>query len=71
MGPSRSQPAWPGVILGSDGSREMLAADTRSGPAPVVLIDISAEGWRDAVPQAGDVPELIERVEAGTFKFTW
>ncbi|HEX9354468.1 MAG TPA: hypothetical protein VF933_11720 [Streptosporangiaceae bacterium] len=36
------------VILGSDGSREMLAVDTRSDPAPVVLIDIRAEGWQDA-----------------------
>ena len=63
---------WPGlVILGGDGSREMLAADARSDPAPVVLIDISAEGWQDAVPQAEDVPEFIQRIEAGTFKFTW
>ena len=59
------------VILGSDGSRGMLAADTRSDPAPVVLIDISAEGWQDAVPQAGNVAAFIERVEAGTFEFTW
>jgi len=59
------------VILGSDGSHEMLAADARSDPAPVVLLDIRAEGWQDAVPQAGDVPEFIEQVEAGTFKFTW
>ena len=59
------------MILGSDGSREMLAADARSDPAPVVLIDISAEGWQDAVPQAEDFPEFIQRIEAGTFKFTW
>ncbi|HEY1639993.1 MAG TPA: hypothetical protein VGG35_04850 [Streptosporangiaceae bacterium] len=62
----------PGVlILGTDGSREILAADIRSTTAPVVLIDITGEGWDDALPQAPSLAEFIGRVEAGTFEFRW
>jgi len=63
---------FPGlVILGSDGSRDMLAVDARRDPAPVVLIDISSAGWQDAVPQADNAAQFIEQLEAGTFEFTW
>lgn len=63
---------FPGlVILGGDGSREMLAVDGRLDPAPVMLIDISSADWRDAVPQADDTATFVEQVEAGTFEFTW
>jgi hypothetical protein len=68
------QPAaqsFPGlVILGTDGSREMLAVDSRGPHATVVLIDITAEGWADAVPQV-PVEQFIGQVEGGTFDFTW
>lgn len=62
----------PGVlILGTDGSREILAADIRSETAPVVLIDITGEGWDDALPQVPSLAEFIEQVEAWTFEFRW
>jgi hypothetical protein len=62
----------PGLfILGTDGGREILAADIRSAPAPVVLIDITGEGWDDALPQAPSLAQFIEQVEAGTFELRW
>jgi hypothetical protein len=61
----------PGVmILGTDGSREMLAVDSRDPLAPVTLVDITSDGWASALPQM-PVEQLITEVEAGTFKFTW
>jgi hypothetical protein len=68
------QPAaqsFPGlVIVGTDGSREMLAVDGRDHLSTVVLIDVTAEGWDDAVPQM-PIAQFIAQVEAGTFDFTW
>jgi hypothetical protein len=68
------QPAaqsFPGlVILGTDGSREMLAVDDRDHLSTVVLIDITAGGWEDAVPQM-PINQFIAQIEAGTFDFTW
>lgn len=62
----------PGLlILGTDGGREILAADLRTAPAPVVLIDITGEGWEDALPQAPSLAQFIEQVEAGTFELRW
>jgi hypothetical protein len=62
----------PGLfILGTDGGREILAADIRSAPAPVVLIDVTGEGWDDALPQAPSLAQFIEQVEAGTFELRW
>jgi hypothetical protein len=63
--------SFPGLaILGTDGSREMLAVDTRNPAATVVLIDITSTGWADAVPQM-PVGQFISQVEAGTFDFAW
>lgn len=68
------QPAaqsFPGlVILGTDGSSEMLAVDGRDRLAPVVAIGNTTQGWADAVPQM-PVEQFIGQVEAGTFDFTW
>lgn len=68
------QPAaesFPGLaILGTDGSREMLAVDTRDSLATVVLIDITSTSWADALVQL-PVGQFISQVEAGTFHFTW
>ena len=36
-----------------------------------MLIDITSESWADAAPQADDIAQFIERVEAGTFEFSW
>ncbi len=61
----------PGVmILGTDGSREMLVVDSRDPLAPVALVDITSDGWANALPQM-PIEQFITEVEAGTFNFTW
>jgi hypothetical protein len=65
-----STDAHPGIaIIGGDGSREQFVLDLRSDPAPVLLVDITSSGWDNAIRQADDVGELIDRIEAGTFAF--
>ena len=60
----------PGVmILGTDGSRELLVVDSRDPLASVVLVDITSDGWTNALPQM-PVEQFIAKVEVGTFKFT-
>ncbi|GGM59197.1 hypothetical protein GCM10007977_070830 [Dactylosporangium sucinum] len=67
-----STAAHPGIaIIGGDGARAQLALDLRHDPAPVMLVDIGSSGWDTAVPQAHDVGELIERIEDGTFSFSF
>jgi len=47
------QRRFPGaIVIGSDGSREMLAYDFRQGQSPLVLLDITTQDWSDAVYQA-------------------
>ena len=61
----------PGVmILGTNGSREMLVADSRDPRAPLVLVDITSDGWANALPQM-PVEQFISEVDAGTFSFSW
>jgi hypothetical protein len=45
------------------------ARGLRSDPAPVLLVDITSNGWDNAIRQADDVSLLIDRIEAGTFAF--
>ena len=47
------------VIIGTDGSRELLALDSRRQPAPVVLVDVVFTGWDDAVWPAPDLPTFL------------
>jgi len=47
------------VIIGTDGSREMLALDRRSEPSPVVLVDVVFSGWDDAIWQAPDLATFL------------
>ena len=59
----------PGIaIIGSDGSRNMLVLDLGQNPAPVLLVDITS-GWDNAIKQADDVSQLIDRIEEGTFAY--
>jgi hypothetical protein len=58
------------VILGTDGGREMLAVDDRDRLSTVVLIDITAGSWEEAVPQM-PIKQFIAQIEAGSFNFTW
>jgi hypothetical protein len=65
-----STAAHPGIaIIGGDGSHGRLVLDLRRDPAPVLLVDTTSPGWDGAVRQAGDVAELVDRIEAGTFAF--
>jgi hypothetical protein len=42
--------AHPGIaIIGGDGAREHLVLDLRHEPVPVLLVDITSEGWEDAI----------------------
>ncbi|HEY5398458.1 MAG TPA: hypothetical protein VIL16_24035 [Trebonia sp.] len=61
----------PGVMmLGSNGSRETLVVDSRDPLSPVTMVDITSEGWADALLQM-PVEQFIREVEAGTFEFSW
>ncbi|MDX6333734.1 MAG: hypothetical protein QOG05_1074 [Streptosporangiaceae bacterium] len=51
----------PGLgIIGTDGSREMLAIDGRSEPSPVVLVDVAFSRWDDAIWQAPDLATFLQ-----------
>lgn len=64
--------AHPGIaIIGGDGGREHIALDLRADPAPVLLVEITSDGWAGCVRQATDVASFLARVEAGAFDFTW
>ncbi|MEU4170236.1 SMI1/KNR4 family protein [Streptomyces sp. NPDC026665] len=56
------QERFPGsVVIGGDGSRELLAFDFRQEPPPLVLLDVSAQDWSSAVYQAPSFSALLER----------
>ncbi|MFI7609342.1 SMI1/KNR4 family protein [Micromonospora sp. NPDC049366] len=60
--------AHPGIaVIGDNGSREQFVLDLRDESAPVLLVDISSDGWDSAIRQADTVGEFIDRVDAGTF----
>ncbi|WP_433174270.1 hypothetical protein [Actinoallomurus sp. CA-150999] len=64
--------AFPGMaVLGCDGSRELLAVDLRDDSSPVMLVDLTGDGWHDALPQAENITRFIELVESGAFEYTW
>jgi len=48
-----------GLVIGGDGSREMLTYDFRHGRARLVLLDITAGEWSDAIHQASSLTELL------------
>jgi cell wall assembly regulator SMI1 len=56
----------PGALFfGSDGGREQLAWDLRQAEPPVYLVDLTNEGWHDALLQAGSLSALIDRLRSG------
>jgi SMI1 / KNR4 family (SUKH-1) len=57
---------FPGfLVFGSDGSREMIGYDLRCSPPPVVMLDVTAEDWSEALLQADSLPDFLERLERG------
>ncbi|MFG2643928.1 SMI1/KNR4 family protein [Streptomyces sp. NPDC048370] len=56
------QKRFPGsVVIGGDGSREMLTYDFRQTPPPLVLLDVSAQDWSSAIHQAMSLSALLEQ----------
>ncbi|SDP58104.1 SMI1 / KNR4 family (SUKH-1) [Streptomyces sp. cf386] len=59
------QERFPGsVVIGGDGSREMLTYDFRQEPPPLVLLDVSAPDWSSAIHQATSFSALLEHEKA-------
>ncbi|MCT4357863.1 SMI1/KNR4 family protein [Streptomyces sp. Je 1-79] len=55
------QKRFPGaVVIGGDGSRELLAYDFRQDTPPLVTLDVSAEDWSSAIHQAASLSALLE-----------
>ncbi len=60
----------PGIaILGDDGGRERLAVDLRLDDPPVVAIEVTSDGWADAIEQAESVTAFVGAIEGGSFTF--
>lgn len=56
------QERFPGrVVIGGDGSREMLTYDFRQDPPSLVLFDVSAQDWSSAIHQATSFSALLEQ----------
>lgn len=54
----------PGLlVIGTDGSREMIAFDFRRQPPPVVLVDMASSGWTDAFLQAPNFTSFLRQVK--------
>lgn len=49
------------VVIGGDGSREMLTYDFRQEPPSLVLLDVSARDWSSAIQQATSFSALLEQ----------
>ncbi|MBL1110367.1 SMI1/KNR4 family protein [Streptomyces sp. 5-8] len=55
------QKRFPGaVVIGGDGSRELLAYDFRQNPPPLVTLDVSSEDWSSAIHQATSLAALLK-----------
>ncbi|MBO1330726.1 SMI1/KNR4 family protein [Streptomyces sp. VRA16 Mangrove soil] len=55
------QERFPGsLVIGGDGSREMLTYDFRHDPPPLVLLDVSAQDWSSAIHQASSLTAFLE-----------
>ncbi|MET7854919.1 SMI1/KNR4 family protein [Streptomyces avermitilis] len=56
------QERFPGsVVIGGDGSREMLTYDFRQEPPRLVLLDVSAQDWSSVIHQATSFSALLEQ----------
>ncbi|GGU80463.1 hypothetical protein GCM10010275_14010 [Streptomyces litmocidini] len=56
------QKRFPGaVIIGGDGSRELLAYDFRQDIPPLATLDVSAEDWSSAIHQAASLSALLDQ----------
>jgi SMI1 / KNR4 family (SUKH-1) len=54
---------FPGaVVIGGDGSRERLTYDFRNPQPRLVLLDIAAEDWSEAIHQASTLTTLLAQL---------
>jgi hypothetical protein len=54
------QARLPGAVaIGGNGSRELLVYDFREPVPPLLLLDIVAEDWSEAIPQAASLAEFL------------
>jgi hypothetical protein len=64
------QQRFPGsLVIGGDGSREMLTYDIRQEPPPLVLIDVSAQEWSSAIHQAASLSALLDQFPESGWKW--
>lgn len=57
------------IVVGTDGSRELIGFDFRKAPPPLVLVDISSAGWSDAFFQADSFSTFLDRLKARGFRW--
>ena len=58
------------LLIGSNGSGELLGLDLRSSPARVVLVNAISASWAEASAQAESVSRLIAQLrEGGSYSF--
>jgi hypothetical protein len=56
------QERFPGaLVIGGDGSREMLTYDFRQDPPPLLLLDITAPDWSSGIYQAPSLTVFLAR----------
>ncbi|MDA5279998.1 hypothetical protein [Streptomyces sp. Isolate_45] len=56
------QERFPGVVvIGGDGSRELLVYDFRQDTPPLAGLDVSAENWSSAIHQAPSLSAPLEQ----------
>ena len=63
---------YPGAkigVIGGNGAREMLTYDFRQAQPPLVLIDISAGSWSDALYQAPSLTALLAQLPGRGWSF--
>ena len=54
---------FPGaMVIGGDGSRERLTYDFRNPQPRLVLLDITAENWSEAIHQASTLTALLAQL---------
>uniref|UniRef100_A0AAU3HP69 SMI1/KNR4 family protein n=1 Tax=Streptomyces sp. NBC_01393 TaxID=2903851 RepID=A0AAU3HP69_9ACTN len=64
------QERFPGsVVIGGDGSREMLTYDFRQENPSLALLDVSAQDWSSAIHQATSLSALLEQFPGTGWKW--
>ncbi|GGZ42744.1 SMI1/KNR4 family protein [Streptomyces poonensis] len=64
------QERFPGsLVIGGDGSRELLTYDFRQDPPPLVLLDVSAPDWSSAIHQASSLASFLEEFPQSGWKW--